>query len=131
MDLDWSLYPNFSANEMRCKHTKELGMRPEMMQVLQDIRTSHGKPIFVSSGYRSKEHPLEQDKREPGEHTLGLAVDIICYGREALALLDLALKHDVRRIGLHQKGMISGARYMHIGIADRFFLGFVKTIWTY
>lgn len=129
--LDWSLYPNFTIEELRCKYTSECQMRPEFMKILQEIRDDYGKPIFISSGYRSIKHPVEQAKERPGEHTLGMSVDILCYGTTTLELLKLAQQHGIQRIGLSQKGDIHGSRFMHIGIADRFYLGFPAGIWTY
>lgn len=128
--MDWSLYPNFSQQELRCKHTKECNMHPDMMSILQSIRTVYGKPIFISSGFRSVKHPVEQMKEKPGEHTLGMAVDIICYHRAAIELLGIALQLGVRRIGVHQKGD-ERARYIHIGIADKLGLEYPPAIWTY
>jgi len=128
--LDWSLYPNFSESELRCKVTGECNMHPEMMQILQNIRTSLAKPIFISSGYRSVKHPLEQEKDKPGEHTFGMAVDILCYGIRALEIIWFAQGFGVKRIGLHQKGNANG-RFVHLGIADRYNLEFPAAIWTY
>lgn len=105
-------------------------MHPDMMQILQDIRTEMAQPMFISSGFRSVKHPVEQEKDKPGEHTLGMAVDIICHGARALEIIKLALAHDVRRIGVHQKGISSG-RFVHIGIANRFSLEFPVALWTY
>lgn len=128
--MDWKLYPNFTLQELRCKHTGECNMHPDMMYTLQSIRTEYGKPIFLSSGFRSVKHPVEQMKEKPGEHTLGMAVDIICYNQTAHDVMRLAIKHGIRRIGLHQKGD-EKTRFIHIGIADRFSLEYPLAIWTY
>jgi len=105
-------------------------MHPDLMDILQSMRTELAKPIFISSGFRSVKHPVEQDKDKPGEHTLGMAVDIICYGARALELIKMAQARNVRRIGVHQKGNPKG-RFIHLGIADRFTLEFPVAIWTY
>lgn len=128
--LNWADYPNFSRSELACKYTKECDMHPEMMKILQSIRDEYGKPIFLSSGFRSVKHPVEAEKDKPGEHTFGMAVDILCHGSVTIKLLELAINHGIRRIGLHQKGSFNG-RFMHIGIADKFKLDFPAAIWTY
>lgn len=128
--MEWSNYPNFSFNELKCKYTGECNMHPDMMEVLQSIRSEHGKPIFISSGFRSVKHPVEQEKSKPGEHTLGMAADILCHGDKALEIIRLAQKYNVKRIGIHQKGN-ANSRFIHLGIADRFNLSFPVAIWTY
>ena len=128
--INWANYPNFTPNEVACKHCGADGIRPEMMDVLQNIRTQMAKPIFLSSGYRCVKHPVEQEKDKPGEHTHGLAIDIICYGLRALQIIELAQHMGVKRIGVHQKGNPNG-RFVHLGLADKFDLAFPVAIWTY
>ena len=101
-----------------------------MMELLQSIRTEYNRPIFISSGFRSVKHPVEQEKDKPGEHTYGMAVDILCHGDNAVKLMKLALDRDIKRIGVHQKGNANG-RFIHLGIADKFNLAFPVAIWTY
>ena len=128
--INWADYPNFSAKELACKHCGAEGITPEIMDILQNIRTQLAQPVFISSGYRCVKHPVEQEKDRPGEHTKGMAVDILCHGDNALKILKLALARDIKRIGLHQKGNANG-RFIHLGIADRFDLSFPVAIWTY
>lgn len=128
--LDWDKYPNFSRDELKCKATGECDMHPYLMQILQKIRDELQKPIFISSGFRSVKHPVEQEKDRPGEHTYGMAVDIICHAERALEIIYLALDNGIRRIGVHQKGNANG-RFVHIGIADKYKIEFQKGIWTY
>jgi uncharacterized protein YcbK (DUF882 family) len=105
-------------------------MKEEMVSVLQEIRNEFQLPIFISSGYRCTRHPAEQDKDSPGEHTFGMAVDIMCFGSKALKILSIAQSLNIKRIGLHQKGNVNG-RFVHIGIANRYKLEFPEAIWTY
>lgn len=105
-------------------------MHPDLLDVLDNMREEIGKPIFVSSGYRCANHPIEAMKETPGEHSEGMAVDIICYTDMALTLLKLALERDITRIGLHQKGRASG-RYMHMGIGNWYDRKYPASIWTY
>lgn len=130
LTIDWDKYPNFTADELACKHCKAQGITPEIMDILQSIRSSMEQPVFVSSGYRCVKHPVEQEKDKPGEHTYGMAVDIICHGARALEIIRLAQVQGVKRIGVHQKGIASG-RFVHIGIADRYNLAFPVALWTY
>lgn len=129
-DFDWSDYKNFTRDEFACTHCKKCEVTIELVDLLQVMRDEYRKPIFISSGYRCPAHPVEQVKDEPGEHTNGMAVDIVCYTQGALTLLDIALSLGVRRIGLHQKGRASN-RYMHIGVGDKLTNIYPKSIWTY
>lgn len=129
-NLDWNMYPNFSRDELQCKHTNECSMHPDFMKLLQLIRDELDQPIYIYSGFRSVKHPVEQKKNRPGEHTYGLAVDIGCSGKQALDILEIALNNDVRRIGVKQHGSHDG-RFLHIGMADKFNLHFPAALWTY
>lgn len=128
--INWQNYPNFDAKELACKHCGAEGITAEMMDILQGIRTEIAKPIFLSSGYRCVKHPVEQEKDKPGEHTFGMAVDIIAHGARALDIIRMAQARNVRRIGMHQKGNPNG-RFIHLGIADKHDLAFPVAIWTY
>lgn len=128
--IDWARYPNFTPKEFACKHCGAEGIRSELMEIVQGIRNEIKQPIFISSGFRCVKHPVEQEKDKPGEHTFGMAVDIICHGVRALEIIKLAQSYDVKRIGVHQKGNANG-RFVHIGIADRYNLAFPAALWTY
>ena len=104
-------------------------MQPAFMGQLQKIRTIYGKPMIISSGYRSVTHSKERIKDHAGEHTLGLAADILISGADALVLIKIALNEGIRRIGISQKGDMR-SRFIHLGISDRFGL-FPAAIWSY
>lgn len=128
--MDWSLYKNFTRDELKCKSTGDCHIRPELMSILQSVRTEYGKIINISSGYRSPNHPIEAMKVKPGEHALGLAVDIICHGAKAVDLTELFFQRGIRRFGFHQKGN-PNHRYIHIGLADRYLSEYPPAMWTY
>lgn len=111
--IDWTKYPNFSEDELRCKHTGLCSMNADFMAILQQIRTEYGKPMVITSGYRHSTHPQETKKAAPGEHSYGCAVDVAIRGEEAMRLLKIALNHGITRVGVRQKGE---GRFMHFGI---------------
>jgi len=117
--MDWTKYKNFSKWEFDCKHTKENKMRPEFLDVLQQIRTTYKKPMKINSGYRDFTHPLERAKlnrgKEVGAHTYGVAADIEVYGEDAMELFVIAHAYGIRRIGLYQNTQ----RFIHLDIGDR------------
>jgi len=128
-DIDWRKYKNFQKYEFDCKHTGENKMRPEFLDILQQIRTTYGKPMEITSGYRHWTHPAEINKDKPGVHTYGVAADIQVYGQLAQDLIVIAYGYGIRRIGLHQKGPLEG-RFIHLDIADKL-LKFSPALWTY
>lgn len=111
--VDWSKYPNFSKDELKCKHTGLCYMHAGFMAALQAIRADYGKPMVITSGYRHSSHPLEVTKPRQGEHALGRAVDVAVHGEDAVLLLKIALAHGIKRIGVAQKGQ---ARFLHLGL---------------
>jgi uncharacterized protein YcbK (DUF882 family) len=122
--MDWRQYPNFRLEEFRCRYTGECEMHPDHMRRLQQLRGVFGKPMVVTSGYRSKRHPIEAAKATPGEHTHGRATDVAVQGTDALRLVHLALMAGFTRIGVNQKGT---GRFIHLGDSP----DFPSTIWSY
>lgn len=120
--IDWSKYPNFSESEFRCQETGEIDMDEVFLQRLQELRNAFGKPMAVTSGYRSPRHSIERKKPEPGSHAQGKAADIAIAGPAAYELVGIAMSLGFTGIGVNQKG---GARFIHLDIMPR------KAIWSY
>lgn len=126
MSVDWSDYNNFSKWEFDCSHTGLNKMRPDFLDILQQIRTAFDKPMIINSGYRHITHPLERVKRQPGEHFFGVAADINVAHEDAMELYVIAYGHGIRRLGLYQNGH---TRFIHIGMGDKEH-HFPPTTWT-
>lgn len=109
--MNWSDYPNFSRSEFECSETGECEMNPDFMKRLQALRTAYGKPMIITSGYRSKRHSIEAAKDKPGAHTTGRACDVAVSGGDAYRLLALAIDYGFCRIGINQKGE---GRFLHL-----------------
>lgn len=108
----WDNYaPEFTHDEFACKHTGECEMREDFMDALHRLRMHYGKPMVITSGYRSPRHPIEASKQKPGAHTMGIACDIAVSGENAMALLHLALAHGFTGIGVNQRG---SSRFIHL-----------------
>lgn len=116
MVTDWTRYPNFSADEFRCKHTGLCNMDQGFMARLQQLRSAYGRPMRVTSGYRHPTHPIEAAKSAPGAHTTGRAVDIACNGQQAFALVKLAIEHGFTGVGISQRAGV--ARFIHLDDLD-------------
>ena len=67
---------HFTLEEFKDRITGEVKMDPEFLKKLDELRERCGFPIYIISGYRSPEHPVEKIKPRPGQHTNGTAADI-------------------------------------------------------
>jgi zinc D-Ala-D-Ala carboxypeptidase len=107
---------HFTDGELGCKHCGQLP--PQWFQDrLEALRVAYGKPMRLSSGYRCPEYNVKvSGTGSRGPHTQ-CAVDIQCYGGEALAILRLALQHEFAGIGVSQKGPV-GSRFLHLDDVD-------------
>lgn len=114
MEAKWELYPNFSKEEFDCKHTGENKMQHEFMEKLQRIRQVFGKPMKITSGFRSVKHPIEARKTHSnGEHTQGMCADVYCdNGADRFKLIQLALANGITRIGIAKN-------FLHLGIGGK------------
>ena len=121
---DWAKYPNFSASEFVCKHTGQHGMKARFLDELQSIRTAYGKPMRITSGYRSPEHPIEAAKDSPGMHSSGMACDIaVGPGMDVHRLVEIAIRHGMTGIGISQRS--GQPRFVHLDMGERI------ALWSY
>ena len=127
--MNWTDYPNFTKEEFDCKHSGINEMKPEFMAMLQQLRTAYGSPMFITSGYRDKTHPIEAKKSRPGAHATGQAADIGVDRSDAYKVLKLALEIGFTGIGIKQKG---SGRFLHLDNIEPDTKDFLRpTIWSY
>mgnify|MGYP004539617063 CR=1 FL=1 len=75
------LAPSFSVREFRCKDGSDTIMVDEALTVLlQAIREHFGKPITITSGYRTAAHNAAVGGAKSSQHLLGRAADIQVAG---------------------------------------------------
>ena len=116
---------HFSRKELQCSASGNCEMQESLLNKLESVREEYGKPMRVSSAYRDPElHPIENKKLNPGEHSRGNAIDILCWGQEAVQILKLLLKHGFTGIGVSQKGQFD-SRFLHADLRK------TPTIWCY
>lgn len=112
VDLDWSRWPNFSAEELACQcGCGKADMDPAFMDRLQAIRTAYGKPMRITSGFRCEAHNAALGGGP--EHPMGKAVDVGCENPDARELVGAAVAEGMPRIGVSQRG--GRPRFIHIG----------------
>ncbi|WP_354504833.1 D-Ala-D-Ala carboxypeptidase family metallohydrolase [Limibacillus sp. MBR-115] len=117
--IEWR-WPHFSPRELAERSSKwEEGRSPlrideNFLDHLEALRMAFGRPLIVTSGYRSPEHNKRVSSTgNSGPHTTGRAVDVHIYGSAAFDLLDASLAHGFTGIGLQQKGPVS-SRFIHL-----------------
>lgn len=112
---DRDRWPNFRHSEMRCTETNHNKMDAEFMDKLQELRKVIGHPLYLSSAYRDPTHSVEYDKANAGSgpHPSGKAVDINCFGKQALIVVREALALGFTGVGLKQSGS-APHRFVHL-----------------
>ena len=73
--LVWK-WPSFSPREMACKGTGLLVIDTDAMDKLQALRDALGKPLIITSAYRSPEHNRAVGGAEASKHLDALAFDV-------------------------------------------------------
>lgn len=119
--MDWSRWPNFRPDEFRCKHTGLDGVKPDLLDVLQTLRNRLNTPMIITSGYRHPTHPVEARKERPGEHSEGLAADVVVSVDRRYDLVRYAIQAGIARIGVADS-------FIHLGVSRNFPH---PRIWTY
>lgn len=107
-----------------------INMHPEFLERIDEVRHFYGKPIVITSAYRTIYKNQEVGGKLRSSHLDGLAVDVKCTNsRERFELLDAFLEVGFTRFGI-------GNLFLHADLSDQIegqYSG-IKTpnvIWTY
>ena len=98
-------------------------MNKEFLEILDEVREDYGKPMHITSGYRTEAHNKEVGGKKNSSHLKGLAVDVACTtSRDRFELVRLFLEYGITRIGIADT-------FIHIDIDDED--KSPNVIWTY
>lgn len=98
-------------------------LNPRMIEFVNSLEEAIGAELIITSGYRSPDHPIEAKKKSPGEHTTGLAIDVVAVGGTPVyEIVEAAINLGCKRIGISRK-----SNFVHLGLD----LTRVTSIWTY
>ena len=106
-------WDHFPDHELASPDIGEHAMNPVFMEKLVTLRKAFGKPMVLTSAYRTPEHNKLVGGALNGAHVMGRAVDVLMAGEDAYALVKMALEHGFTGIGLKQKGDW-GDRFVHL-----------------
>ncbi|RKQ71326.1 peptidase M15-like protein [Litorimonas taeanensis] len=87
--LDYSQWPNFTREELACRHCGEIYFWPDFMDGLQSLRDAIGRPLNILSGHRCSLHNAYIGGAPLSEH-LRLAVDVDLNGHNRFILAEQA-----------------------------------------
>ena len=79
-DSTRQLSPSFRVREFACKGSDVVLIDDELVVLLQCIREHFGKPVHITSGYRTAEHNAAVGGSKSSQHLLGRAADIQVAG---------------------------------------------------
>ena len=101
---------NFKLREFECKDGSHLvKVDHRLVERLQKLRDRLGKPIIITSGYRTPEHNKKVGGAPNSQHLHGTAVDIKIYGMTPKQILPHA-----EAVGFTGIGLYSG--HIHVDV---------------
>jgi hypothetical protein len=105
---DWP-WQSFSPREIACKGTGNLVIDTQAMDMLQRLRTNLGKPLVITSAYRSPEHNRNVGGAKQSKHMDGIAFDVVMSNHDP-AVFEAA----ARAVGFTAFGYYQKSNFMHI-----------------
>lgn len=109
-EAEWR-WKNFSPREMACRGTGRLMVNERAMDMLQALRDTLGKPLIITSAYRSPEHNRNVGGAKSSKHMEGIAFDVRMDNHDPHEFEAVA-----RRIGFTGFGYYPKSGFMHIDI---------------
>jgi uncharacterized protein YcbK (DUF882 family) len=97
-------------------------MDPKLLNMIDEAREIYGKPIHVTSGYRTEAHNRKVGGVDSSSHLKGLAIDVACVrSDDRFKMLSALLEVGFNRIGV-------AGTFIHVDIdKDKS----QNVIWTY
>lgn len=114
------LSPHFNISEFRCKCGREHETlnNPELIDKLEKLYAAlNCSKIIVTSGYRCTAHDKSVGGSGTGQHTLGNAADICCYGQDGQSISSKVVCCKAQDIGFTGIANITAAyQYTHVDV---------------
>lgn len=114
------LSPHFNISEFRCKCGKEHETLNdlELIEKLEKLYTAlNCSKIIVTSGYRCTAHDKSVGGSGTGQHTIGNAADICCFGQDGQPISSKVVCCKAQDIGFTGIANITAAyQYTHVDV---------------
>ena len=103
-----SLSKNFTVGEFACKDgTDQVRIDTKLVEYLQSIRDKWGKPITITSGYRTVSYNAKIGGASGSYHTTGQAADIVISGVKPIDIAKYAEGIGVLGIGCYNDDLFN------------------------
>jgi len=97
-------------------------MDPKLLEMIDEAREIYGKPIHVTSGYRTEAHNHKVGGVDSSSHLKGLAIDVACVrSNDRFKMLTALIEVGFNRIGI-------ASTFIHVDIDKG---KSQNVIWTY
>ena len=94
---------NFKLREFQCKDgSHQVVIHSELLRRLQELRNRVGRPVYINSGYRNREHNARVGGTPNSYHLRGMAADIRVTGMNPGDLAKAAREVGFRGIGIYR-----------------------------
>jgi len=117
---DWKMvpantwrWPSFSPREIACKGTGSILINEDALDKLQALRTALGKPLILTSAYRSSEHNRKVGGAKASKHMQGIAFDVRMDNHDPHTFEAAA-----RAAGFSGFGYYPRSGFMHVDTAE-------------
>jgi hypothetical protein len=102
-------WKSFSPREIACKGTGTIAINEPALDKLQALRDKLGKPVLLTSAYRSPEHNAKVGGAKNSQHMLGIAFDVRMENQDPQEFEAAA-----REVGFTGFGYYPKQGFMHI-----------------
>jgi zinc D-Ala-D-Ala carboxypeptidase len=102
-------WPSFTPDELACRGTGALLVDPRALDMLQSLRNRLGRPMIVTSAYRSPAHNARVGGAARSRHLQGIAFDVRMDNHDPEAFVAQA-----RAVGFHGIGTYPRQGFVHI-----------------
>ncbi|WP_284262449.1 D-Ala-D-Ala carboxypeptidase family metallohydrolase [Roseicyclus amphidinii] len=106
---DAARWPDFSPQELACRGTGRLAYHAPTLDKLQALRTALGRPVMLTSAYRSPEHNEAVGGARASWHKEGVAFDVMMTNHDPRAFEAAA-----RAAGFGSVGRYPDRSFIHI-----------------
>lgn len=107
MDFDFFSEEEFYACVPSCE---KADMDKSLLARLNQLRSIYGRPIVLTSAYRSRDYELSKNRSGTSQHTLGKAVDVYIPSQYRYEFVRLAMMFKFS-VGIYSK-------FIHLDIRE-------------